>query len=225
MKLWGWQYEQTLGLSDGLFILMQSPLDLDNAVRARIVSMSQSLSNNYSNVFEGSGADQKHSSIAGVLQGGIWANEFESLKKFENRTLITKAQSLQIWGGFASQSISLTLEFIALQDPRVEVEGAIATLERWASPQLNDSFVDTAKKALENLMSSDTVDDSVFGYTPSPITLNFLSKRYNSQYVITGVEQSQERMVINQNHLRLEQTVSLSLSSRTGLSRDQFLDI
>lgn len=225
MKIWGWQDNRISGLNDNLFAIIQSADDKENLVRAKIVTTSRELGNHYTSTFAGDGGDNKNSTVAGILQGGIWANEFESLKKFENRTLITKAQSLQIWTGFQGQSAPLELEFVAWSKDKAydEVEGAIAMLEKWTSPQLNDSFVESAKNAIQNLMSGDSeVDDNVFGFTPVPLSISILSKRYDSLYVIQGLSQSQSEMFIMDNGNRTKQTVSLSLVSRTGLSKDQF---
>jgi hypothetical protein len=221
--LWGWQYQDTNGLNDHLFAIISSKDDYENIVRGRVVNTSSSLQNEYSSVFSGTGADNRHTTVAGILQGGIWANEFESLKKFENRTLITKAQSLQIWTGFQSQQAPLSLEFIAFRDPKLEVEGAISILEKWCSPQLNESMVDTAKNAIQNLIKAGEPDDTVFGYTPTHLSISFFGRRYNSVYVIDSISQSQDEIEIEGGGLRTRQIVELSLQSRMGLTKDEIL--
>jgi len=187
--VYGWQSQDIQTLDPNLFALISSPND-DVMVRGLIVSKDLSQSNNYANKFEGTDADSKSPTVAGILQSGVWANEFEFLKKLEGKTLMTKAQTIQIFTGLDPLDLNLEIEFIAQRDTDLEVEKAIQQLEYWKAPLLKDNSFQTAKEVFDKVISGSGDYESVFGEIPNEVNLSFMDKRYNTTFIIESISSS-----------------------------------
>ena len=101
----GWQQDR--GLNPNLFVILQDKVS-GTSVRARIISYSVSNQAEWANKFEGTDGDSQFSMTSAILQNGEFAKELDSemAMQLAGKTLITKAQSTQIWTGLQPQSIS-----------------------------------------------------------------------------------------------------------------------
>lgn len=215
------------GLNENLFITLQ---DKENgtSVKARIISYSISNQADWVNKFEGMDGDSKVPLMSALLQGGAYSKDIEVLKELTAKTLITKAQSIQVWTGLQPQSISLELEFKATVDPVLEVEQPIQKLVRMMSPALKDTSIDTidavfssVKALLASGANAQSVKTAVapLGDVPSDIAITFFRKRFNSTYRIEGLEESVDEVRIDAVGNRIYQIVSLTLGSTTGIMK------
>ena len=90
---------------------------------------------------------------ASLQIASMWTSPFEgdnagSIAGFEtaanigqsvsNTTSVFRWNSLMVWQGAQPPSINLPLEFLAIYDPSIEVDGAIKALCAMASPELKD---------------------------------------------------------------------------------------
>jgi len=217
----GWQSHHISGLNPSLFAIISGKGG--EPVRGRIVSRSSTLNNNWASKFEGTDADSKSPTIAGILQSGVWADSVSALKALEGKTLVTKAQTLQIWTGLQAQTLSLELEFVAMSNPMLEVEQPIRQLEYWASPKLHKTSLETAKVALDSIRAGGKASSDVFGDIPDTINVDFMSKRYNAIYVIDEISQQEDKILIDKSGNRVKMTVSLSLKSKEGITKTDIL--
>jgi len=216
----GWQTKHISGLSPSLFAV------INNTVRGRIVNRGSTLSSNWSNKFEGTDADSQSPTIAGVLQSGVWADAHPALGALKGKTLVTKAQTLQVWTGLQAQTLDLELEFQAFDNPKLEVEEPIRQLELWASPKLHKTSLETAKVALDAIMASGSMGDtspSVFGDIPDFVDVDFMGKRYNAVYVIDSIAQQEDTIMVDKNGDRIKMNISLSLKSKEGVTKADIL--
>jgi len=216
----GWQSKHISGLSPSLFVIISAS---GESVRAKIVSRGSTLTNNWANKFEGTDADSKSPTIAGILQSGVWADNISALKALEGKTLVTKAQTLQVWTGLQAQTLNLELEFIAMDNAKLEVEQAIRQLEYWASPKLHENTIETAKVALDAVRAGAKASSSVFGDIPNFVTVDFMSKRYNAIYVIDDITQQEDKIMVDKNGNRIKMTVSVTLKSKEGITKADIL--
>lgn len=226
-KSLGWQNER--GLNPNLFVTLQDKVS-GVSVRGRIISYSISNQADWANKFEGSDGDSKLPILSAILQSGAYSDSVDALKAFENRTLITKAQSVQVWTGIQPQNISMEIEFRAFSDPLTEVEEPIQELTRMMSPVLNDNSIETAKRIAESskpngdkkLTQEDLnkkVEESSLGRVPSKIAVSLFSKRFNATYRIESMDESVDEMKIDGAGNRVYQVVSLTLGSSVGITK------
>ena len=243
--LYGWQSKDITSLNPNLFVIISSPND-DIQVRGMIVSKSITQSNNYANKFEGTDADSKSPTIAGILQSGVWSNDLQFLKKFEGKTLMTKAQTVQIFTGLEPIDLSLEIEFIAQRDTFLEVENAVSQLEYWKSPLLKDNSIQTIKEVYRKISEIDSLDTArdaanksfdtlisgggnlgrykdIFGDIPNEVNVSFMKQRYNTTFVIENITIDEDKIRVHKNGGRVRQKVSLSLKSRTGITKHDLL--
>jgi len=220
--IYGWQSKDIQTLDPNLFVLISSPND-EVMVRGLIVSKDVSQSNNYANKFEGTDADSKSPTIAGILQSGVWSNELELLKRLEGKTLMTKAQTIQIFTGLDPLDLNLEIEFIALRDTDLEVEKPIQQLEYWKAPLLKDNSFQTAKEVFDKVMSGSGDYDSVFGEIPNEVNISFMEKRYNTTFIIESISINEDKIMRHRDGGRIRQKVSLGLKSKTGITKNDLL--
>ena len=227
----GWQQER--GLNPNLFVILQDKVS-GTSVRARIISYSVSNQAEWANKFEGTDGDSQFSTTSAILQSGEFAESIgsEMLARFAGKTLITKAQSIQVWTGLQPQSISLELEFRAFSDPIYEVEAPIQELTRMMSPTLNDNVLDSVKKVLEKNKGMATskgttqgdinkaTEGKVLGIVPSKIAVSLFKKRFNGTYRIESMEESIDQVRVDSNGNRIYQIVSLTLGSSEGITKN-----
>ncbi len=230
----GWQQDR--GLNPNLFVILQDKVS-GTSVRARIISYSVSNQAEWANKFEGTDGDSQFSMTSAILQNGEFAKELDSetAMQLAGKTLITKAQSTQIWTGLQPQSISLELEFRAFSDPINEVEAPIQELTRMMSPILNDNVLDSGKKALEESKSMATskgttqssidkaTEGKVLGVVPAKIAVSLFKKRFNATYRIESMEESVDEVKIDGSGNRVYQRISLSLGSSEGITKPDVL--
>ena len=219
--------QDTGGFNENLFIVLQDK-ESDTSVRGRIISYSISNQADWVNRFEGLDADSKMPILSALLQGGSYSDDIDVLKALTAKTLITQAQSIQIWTGFQPQSISLEIEFRAYTDPLVEVERPIQELLKMMSPKLKVTSLAVAGKAmstvgelLKSKSSAGAVEKAVeaFGDTPSDIAITFFRKRFNATYRIESMEESVDEVKIDAFGNRIYQIVSLTLGSTMGIMK------
>ena len=224
--VYGWQDEDVQGLDSNLFVLFSSPNDNEDVfVRGLILNKNKSQNNNYANKFEGTDADSKSPTIAGILQSGVWSNEINGLKELEGKTLITKAQTVQIFTGIEPISLDLEIEFIAQRDTFLEVENAIKQLEHWASPRLKNNSFETLKQTYDKIIKGTLVADykEILGDIPNEVNVSFMQKRYNTTFIIESISESEEKIMLHKSGGRIRQKISLSLKSRTGITKNDLL--
>ncbi len=222
----GWQQER--GLNPNLFVTLQDKVS-GVSVRGRIISYSVSNQAEWANKFEGSDADSKLPISTAILQSGAFAKELEFLQDLEGRTMITKAQSIQVWTGLQPQNISLEIEFRAFNDPVSEVEAPIQELVKMMSPVLKDTTYDSAKKWLEGSKKEGTskeqsnpkldAEGDFTGIVPSKIAVSLFGKRFNATYRIESMDESVDEMKIDGAGNRIYQVVSLTLGSSVGITK------
>jgi len=241
--IYGWQSQDIQTLDPNLFALISSPND-DVMVRGLIVSKDVSQSNNYANKFEGTDADSRSPTFAGILQSGVWSNELEFLRGLEGKTLMTKAQTIQIFTGLDPLDLNLEIEFIAQRDTDLEVEKAIQQLEYWKAPLLKDNSLavgaeeyqrlkgvisktitaKTDKEVFDKVMSGiKGMADNIFGEIPNELNISFMDKRYNTTFVIESISMNEDKIMRHRDGGRIRQKVSLSLKSKTGITKNDLL--
>lgn len=221
---YGWQSER--GLNPNLFVTLQDKVS-GVSVRARIISYSVSNQAEWENKFEGTDGDSQYGKTTALLQNGSLADETgsETLKKLEGKTLITKAQSIQVWTGLQPQNITLELEFRAFNDAKTEVESPIQELTKMMSPVLNDNILHAVKSTTDKTKANtaedteQTQDGSLLGTVPAKIAVSLFSKRFNATYRIESMDESIDEMRIDGAGNRVYQVVSLTLGSSVGLTK------
>ena len=219
--------QDTGGFNENPFITLQDK-KRGTSVRGRIISYSISNQADWVNRFEGMDADSKIPLVSAILQGGSYSDDIEVLKALTAKTLITQAQSIQVWTGFQPQSISLEIEFRAYTDPLVEVERPIQELLRMMSPELKTTSLKVAEEAMssirELLKANATVESietatEAFGNAPSEIAITFFRKRFNATYRIESMEESVDEVKIDAYGNRIYQIISLTLGSTKGIMK------
>lgn len=236
----GWQEQHIGELNRNLFVVIQDKKE-SVSVRGRIVSYSVSNSAEWQNKFEGQDADGRYPMLAAIAQSGIWSDKLQMIDALQGRTLISSAQSIQVWTGLMPQEVSLEIEFRAFSNALLEVERPIQALLRMQAPILNKTFIDSAQKAIDNLNSdAGAVDkfvkegtkeekttgetqkrDTVLGYTPNKISIDFLGKRFNNiDYRIENVTEAVDGLNIDRNGNRVHQIVSMTFGSSIGIMKD-----
>lgn len=235
----GWQQAHMGELNPNLFVTFQDK-KTGTFVRARIISYSVSNQAEWANKFEGSDADSKVPTISAILQSGIYSDKSDKLSHLAGKTLITKAQSVQVWTGLQPQEVSFELEFRAFTNASQEVEQPIQALIKMMSPQLNNNMLSNASALLagsfldEILTTTDKAnkiagsisekDAKLLGEVPSDISVSFLSKRFNSTYRIESMEESIDEIKIDRQGNRVYQIVSLTLGSTAGIMKSDVND-
>ena len=246
----GWQSSTIGTLNQNLFVefrALDTSAEFLIGVRGRLISYSDSLSNNWDSKMEDSNLDNRLSTVSASLQAGLQsgeiadalgvvgsatsgttsdvANKAKSLaSEFKGKTLITKASTTQIWTGSPPHQVDLEVEFKAFSNSYLEVDGAIAALYKMATPKLKDSIVKSAKEALDEYQKSGeatTALKSLLGEIPPDISVSFLGKNYGSVYKIDSISRSSEdKIMIDNTGNNVYQKVSISLSSKQSLNRD-----
>lgn len=205
-------------MNHNLFAIIQDT-KTGAAVRGRIISYSISDQQEWQNKFE----NMDDSNKIAILQAGVMADDLgmEKLKKLADKTLITQAQSMQVWTGIPPQSITLELEFRALRNPYSEVEAPIAMLRKMQAPSLKKSLTSEAKKVLAEVKSGSqkALTSRVLGDVPSEISIQMLGIRFNGLYVIESLDESGEGFEIKGNS-RIKQDVSITFGSRLPVVKD-----
>jgi len=228
----GWT--NTGSLSPHLFATITDTESMD-MVTGRIKSYSVSNENTWENVFEGMDADSMNPYLSGVIQSGDLSKTvgWESLQALQGKTLVTEAQSLQIWRGIQPQSISLELEFKAFHDAYKEVELPIQYLTKMQAPSLSQNKVamleEAKDKALEKLGLKTKEEaeallgkrDGILGDVPSFVTVDFLGKRFSVDYVIESISEDIDIVRVDANGNRVKQVVNITLGSRSGVVKDR----
>ena len=204
-------------------------------VIGRIISYSISNENNWENTFEGMDEDSKNPFMAGIIQSGDLANTmgWEALQKLQGKTLVTEAQSVQIWRGIQPQSISLELEFKAFSSAYSEVELPIQYLTRMQAPRLSTSKVEALAKTKDDVIALKNAKNEaerstilgklkgVLGDVPSFVTVDFLGKRFEVDYVIESVSEDVDAVRVDADGNRIRQVVNLTLGSKSGVVKDK----
>ena len=212
-------------LNSNMFVKIQDT-EYGDMVIGRLVSYSLSNESTWENKFEGMDEDSKQPFLAGVIQSGELAESlgWEALGKLKGKTLITEAQSQQIWTGIQTLNISIEIEFKAFADAYSEVELPIAMLYKMQSPILSGSKVESAKTALNNTLATKDVNESssgILGDIPKEISLDFLNKRFNSLYVLESISEDVDHIKIDKSGNRIYQRVSLQFGSVKGITKDK----
>ena len=224
----GWQDER--GLNPNLFVTIQDKVS-GVSVRGRIISYNVSNQAEWENKFEGTDGDSQYGKLTALLQNGSFAGQVgsDTLKKLEGKTMVTKAQSIQVWTGLQPQNINLEIEFRAFNDAVSEVEAPIQELTKMMSPVLNDNSIDAMEKFWNNNEANtnsltkeelkQVADGNLLGVVPSKIAVSLFSKRFNATYRIESMDESVDEMRIDGNGNRVYQVVSLSLGSSGGITK------
>ena len=220
--------QSTMGLNENLYIVLQDK-ESGDSVRGRIVSYSISNQSEWANKFEGMDGDSRIPIMSALLQSGAYSDDIEILEALNAKTLITKAQSIQVWTGLLPQSISLEIEFRAFSDPVMEVEEPIQKLLKMMSPVLENTSIKTIEKItskVKDMLKNGTTADAIkkitepFGDVPSEIAIAFFRKRFNATYRIESMEENVDEVRIDARGNRIYQVVSLTLGSTKGIVKD-----
>lgn len=124
------------------------------------------------------------------------------------RTKMTNLHSAQVWHGAQPLTMNLNLEFYALSDPVKEVEEAVKTLRKFASPQLN----------AVSPVSYDTGAGIELGRIPSAVTVSLGRNIIFPDMLIDSVSESLDGLK-DKNGNRVKASVSLVLRSEEVLNR------
>jgi hypothetical protein len=229
----GWQQIHMGELNPNLFVTFQDK-KTGVMVRGRILSYSISDQAEWQNKFEGTDADGKLPTLSAILQSAIYAENSDILRSVAGKTLITKAQSVQVWTGMQPQEITLEVEFRAFSNASIEVEQAIQALRKMSAPQLKDHMLDSVSKALNGVEVDKALTDEqkakkisgmeALGDVPSEIAVSITQKRFNSTYRIENITESVEEFQIDRKGNRIYQVVSITLGSKAGIMKDDVID-
>ena len=227
----GWQHFNTLGLNNSNFVVISAVGDEFLPVRARIVSMNISSQSSWTNKFENSSIDERMGSVASFLQAGEYAEDLAALKALKGKTLVTKASTVQIWGGEQPMSVSLEVEFNAFTDAVIEVEKPIAMLYKMKSPNLKKNAKEVTKaaadavaKAVKNQDPSSLPED-IAGEIPPEISLSILTSRFNGTFVIESIQEAIESIQVDNGSNRVYQRVSIELGSKRAITREDIKEV
>lgn len=240
LPIFGWQASNIGSLHRDLFVefrALDESSDFLIGVRGRILSVSESLTNNWDSRMEDTNLDNRLSSASAGLQAGLQSGELadatgevspelgESLSIFKGKTLITKASTQQIWTGSPPQQIDIEIEFKAISNSYMEVTGAYSALMRMATPMLKDSLVKSAKEALDKYQADKNAVDaakSLLGEIPPDISVSIQGKHYGTTYKIDSIStQTEDKVMIDNTGNHVYRKVSVSLSSKKILTRDE----
>ncbi|WP_294958811.1 hypothetical protein [Sulfurovum sp.] len=223
-----------MGLNPHLFVTLQDKVS-GTSVKARIISYSISNQAEWANKFEGTDGDSKVPILSAILQSGMYSDKLDVLEALNSKTLITKAQSIQVWSGLQPQNISMELEFRAFSDPVTEVEAPIQELLKMMSPVLKNTSLDMAMstfEAVKGLLKNKgatakqvhAATDGKLGETPSKIAVSLFGKRFSgATYRIESMEESVDEVRIDSSGNRIYQVVSLSLGSSEGITKSDVI--
>jgi len=226
----GWTNKSELNAH--LFVTIQDTKTFD-AVRGRVASHSFSNEANWESKFEDMNGDNKSMGIAALTQQEQLNAIFktEAFNFLAGKTLITKAQSTQVWAGNAPLTLSIEVEFRAFNDAYNEVELPIAKLFKMQSPELHGNIGDalralqTDKKADANAVKPTALGAvSALGTVPNAIDVSIGNKAFRSLYRLESVSVSEDERKIDKAGNRLEATVSLEFGSYAGLNKSDVKD-
>ena len=214
-------------LSPHLFVKIQDT-EYQDMVIGRLVSYSISNESTWENKFEGLDEDSKQPFWAGLIQAGDFASTvgWEGLEKLKGKTLVTEAQSQQIWTGIQPLNVSMEVEFKAFHDAYTEVELPIQYLFRMQSPVLSKSKPEAIKKVLDDAKAKERITDElngILGDTPKAISIDFLNKRFNEMYVLESMSVDVDSIKVDKLGNKIQQTVSLQFGSVKGITREKVL--
>lgn len=229
----GWQQIHMGELNPNLFVTFQDK-KTGVMVRGRILSYAISDQAEWQNKFEGTDADGKTPTLSAILQSGIYSENDSLLLSLAGKTLITKAQSVQVWTGLQPQELSLEVEFRAFSNASIEVEQAIQALRKMNAPELKEHFLDTTSQVLNGLTLDEALSDEekskkisgtdALGDVPSDIAVSIVQKRFNATYRIENISESTEELQIDRSGNRIYQVVSITLGSKAGIMKTDVKD-
>ncbi|NOR58058.1 MAG: hypothetical protein GQ474_05995 [Sulfurimonas sp.] len=238
----GWQQSDIGELNDALFVTLQDK-KTNVTVKGRVISYSVSNQSEWANKFEGSDADSKAPRLSAILQSGVYSDHSGRLGALEGKTLINKAQTVQVWTGMQPQEISLEIEFRAFRNASQEVEQPIQALLKMMSPQLNDNVISATKALFSDLSldgvlstfsSSDEKANTIakglegsadkLGVIPSAIAISLFNKRFSTSYRLESLNENVDEIKVDRQGNRVYQVVSLSLGSTTGIMKSDIHD-
>jgi len=244
-KILGWQEKQTKQYHKGLFVTIipkvpRSPIDSninasyqiddslkDVSIRGLLVSDDLNVSIDWESPFEGSNEGSSMGSLSSLVQSGI-AQSFISNSSLLGRTTSNIIESVQVFKGVAPQELNLTLNFTAFSDPLIEVEYPIIALLKIMSPQLTlGGSTEVLKKVIDAISNNKDIslDDSVFGFIPYDVVLDYNNKRFSSdmRFVITNLSSNRDKIQIDKNGNAIKREVTLTLKSKKSMNRDDLI--
>ncbi|MFT7880425.1 MAG: hypothetical protein ABXS91_08535 [Sulfurimonas sp.] len=220
-------------LNQNLFVTFQDKSS-GVMVRGRILSYSISDQAEWQNKFEGTDGDGKTPMLSAILQSGIFAENENVIAGLAGKTLITKAQSVQVWTGMQPQEITVEVEFRAFSNASIEVEQAIQALRKMNAPELKEHVLDATSKAINSMVLDKSLSNEdkarelsktdALGDVPSDIAFSITQRRFNATYRIENISESVEELQIDRNGNRVYQVVSITLGSKAGIMKSDVKD-
>ena len=219
-------------ISSHYFVIFQDTKTL-TSVRARIIDYSISGDSQWESKFENSNGDNRSMGIAGLTQQGQLGEIFktDALNFLKGKTLITKAQSTQVWAGDSPMEVSIEVEFFAFRDAYKEVELPILKLMKMKSPELHGNIGDTLrsitaskKSASDGVKGAVTNAVSTLGDVPNAIDIDFMGRNYRGAYRLESISVSSDELRLDKNGNRIQATVSLQFGSFAAISKSDIKD-
>jgi hypothetical protein len=215
----------------------------DGIVKGLFVDGDQNIESQWQTPFENSNPEQKLPTLMAGLQSGqisdVMGSLSEKIKKASStaaeildpvtgylqskaesvrgKTNLTKVNTKQIFLSTASIRLNLTLAFIAIKDPKVEVENQISLLQQWALP------VSLADDGLIGGSIKQGSLDPFPSTIPPFVSLTLHGKTYKP-LIIESV-QAPLNVPIDSNGNRLSAQVQINLMSLTAWDKQDIINL
>lgn len=206
----------------------------DGTVKGLFIDGDQNIESQWQTPFENSNPEQKLPTLMAGIQSGELSNTLgavaeavgldgvtqklqDGLSGLRGKTNLTKINTRQVFLSTASIRLNLTLAFIAIKDPKVEVEDQISLLQQWALPQ---------SLASEGIISGSVQSKSIDlfpSFIPPFVSLTLHGKTYKP-LIIESV-QAPLNVPIDVNGNRLSVQVQINLMSLTAWDKQDIINL
>ena len=235
METYGWDIDK-VKFNSNLFVTIRPygynnalPADLRNIqVVGKLLSDDESLSVSWESALEGNSVDNNLSISSALMQTGTFQRLFGIGSKFVGKTFISEYESIQVFRGVEPLTLSMTLEFVAIEDAYKEVELPIQMLYKMITPQLTEGLTDKTITLINSLFDSGkddkalktaTSEVSKLGEAPNRITLDYLGKRFSGLYVLESMSTSRDELKLTKDGSSIKREVSLSFKAYKSINR------
>lgn len=229
----GWRNRR--GLNDSFFVtiypLKTSSFPLsDEMLKYCVVGRKKGSSENVSTTWEtplqGNGLESMLNStlLTNAQSGAI--DSLTDTDYLKGKTLVTRKETLSIFTQAQPIEKDFTLEFVAQKDAMIEVEAPYRFLQKLASPQLVDGFLERLKGGLETLNEGSlrkiANDRELIGETPLNVAIMIGNQRIlHGELRVQSVSSSEDELSLTTAGVVAYREVQITLNSDKAINRDQ----